>query len=251
MLRNLEGDWVEDEETLKQMANDFYQNLFTNNADVVQWQQTVLTYPSLSEAEVQQIRCDIEDEEIRKAVFSMNPWKAPGPDGFPAGFYQKSWNIVGRSVCDFVKKVWYNPLLLREVNFTDICLIPKVEHPENIQQFRPISLCNTIYKIVSKVLTNRIKQTISRVVSPHQTGFIPGRSIHENIVVAQEMAHSMRKMTGRVGYFAIKVDLSKAYDRLNWDFIHHTLVEVGYPREWIDVVRVAVTSVRTNVNGME
>jgi hypothetical protein len=247
MLRNLEGDWVEDEETLKQMANDFYQNLFTNNADVVQWQQTVLTYPSLSEAEVQQIRCDIEDEEIRKAVFSMNPWKAPGPDGFPAGFYQKSWNIVGRSVCDFVKKVWYNPLLLREVNFTDICLIPKVEHPENIQQFRPISLCNTIYKIVSKVLTNRIKQTISRVVSPHQTGFIPGRSIHENIVVAQEMAHSMRKMTGRVGYFAIKVDLSKAYDRLNWDFIHHTLVEVGYPREWIDVVRVAVTSVRTNV----
>jgi hypothetical protein len=57
----------------------------------------------------------------------------------------------------------------------------------------------------------------------------------------------MNKMTGRVGYFAIKVDLAKAYDRLNWDFIYHTLLEVGYPEKWIEVVRVAVTSVRTNV----
>jgi hypothetical protein len=177
----------------------------------------------------------------------MSPWKAPGPDGFPAGFYQKCWSIVGKSVCDFVKKVWLNPLIIREFNTTDICLIPKVDHPEHIQQFRPISLCNTLYKIVSKVLTNRIKDTITKVVSPHQTGFIPGRSIHENIIVAQEMAHSMCKMKGKVGFFAIKVDLSKAYDRLNWSFIYHTLMEVGYPMEWIDVVMTSVTSVRTNV----
>jgi hypothetical protein len=139
----------------------------------------------------------------------MNPWKAPGPDGFPAGFYQKSWSTFGRNVCDYVKHVWSNPLLLRDVNCTDICLILKVERPEYIQQFRPISLCNTIYKIVSKVMTNRIKSIIIVVVSPHYTGFILGRSIHENIVVAQEMAHSMRKINGNVGYFAIKVDLAK------------------------------------------
>ncbi|PNX94494.1 ribonuclease H, partial [Trifolium pratense] len=247
MLRDSNGEWIEDADALKQMANDFYKALFSNNEHDVQWQPTNISFPRLSDDEVQEISGEIDDEEIKRAVFSMSPWKAPGPDGFPAGFYQKSWNIVGNSVCDFVKHIWYNPLLLREVNCTDICLIPKVDQPEHIRQFRPISLCNTLYKIVSKVLTNRIKNSITKVVSPHQTGFIPGRSIHENIVVAQEMAHSMCKMNGKVGYFAIKVDLSKAYDRLNWNFIYHTLMEVGYPMKWIDVVMTAVTSVRTNV----
>jgi hypothetical protein len=122
-----------------------------------------------------------------------------------------------------------------------------VDHPELIKQFQPISLCNTLYKIVSKVLTNRIKDTISKTMSPNQKGFIPGKSIHENIVVAQEMAHNMGRMTGKVGYFAIKFDLTKAYDRLNWNFIYRTMLEVRYPKEWVNVVMASVTSVRTNV----
>lgn len=71
----------------------------------------------------------IEDEEIRHAVFKMQPWKAPGPDGFPTGFYHKAWDIVHINVCSFVKDVWRNPNLLHEVNKTDICLIPKVPNP--------------------------------------------------------------------------------------------------------------------------
>ncbi|MCH79574.1 putative ribonuclease H protein [Trifolium medium] len=247
MLRNVHGQWVEGSVVLKQMANDFYKMLFSAGGNIMSWFQTKLTFPRLSQEEIEQIRLEIEDDEVKRAVFSMSPWKALGPDGFLAGFYQKSWQTVGRSVGDFVKQAWSNPLILREVNCNDICLIPKVEHPKYIQQFRPISLCNTLYKIVSKVLTNRIKNTITKVVSPHQTGFIPGRSIHENIVVAQEMAHTMCQMQGKVGYFAIKVDLSKACDRLNWSFIHHTLMEVGYPKEWVDLVMTSVTSVRTNV----
>ncbi|XP_045810455.1 uncharacterized protein LOC123904892 [Trifolium pratense] len=247
MLRDMHGNWVEDVEALKQMANNYYKALFADEGNALNWYQTKITFPQLNDEDLQMIRGDITNEEVKRAVFNMSPWKAPGPDGFPAGFYQKSWKIVGQSVCDFVKQVWSNPLCVRDVNYTDICLIPKVDQPESIQQFRPISLCNTLYKIVSKVMTNRIKDTITTVVSPHQTGFIPGRSIHENIVVAQEMAHSMRKLNGKVGYFAIKVDLSKAYDRLNWNFIHQTLTEVGYPLEWINVVMTSVTSVRTNV----
>jgi hypothetical protein len=160
----MHGNWVEDENVLQQIANEFYIALFSNNGNDVQWQQTELSFPKLSEDELQDISCDIVDEEIRRAVFSMSPWKAPGPDGFPAGFYQKSWNIVGKGVCDFVRQVWANPLLLREVNCTDICLIPKVERPEFIHQFRPISLCNTIYKIVSKVLSPQLSLPIKRAL---------------------------------------------------------------------------------------
>jgi hypothetical protein len=89
------------------------------------------------------------------------------------------------------------------VNQTDICLIPKTTNPEFINQFRPISLCNTIYKVVSKVMLERLKEYIPMIVSPYQAGFVPGRSIHENIVVAQEMIHSMHNMKGKKAYFAI------------------------------------------------
>jgi hypothetical protein len=80
------------------------------------------------------------------------------------------------------------------VNQTDICLIPKVPQPEFVNQFRPISLCNTIYKVVSKVIVERLKELVPIIVSLFQTGFVPRRNIHENIVVAQEMTHSMTKM---------------------------------------------------------
>jgi hypothetical protein len=177
----------------------------------------------------------------------MNPWKAPGPDGFPAGFYQYSWDIVGASVCDFVKNVWRSPSDIAMVNQTDICLIPKVDQPELISQFRPISLCNTIYKIVSKVIVTRLKIVIPKLVSPFQTGFVPGRNIHENIIVAKEMVHTMHRSKGRKGYFAIKVDLSKAYDKLSWEFVWRVLVEIKLPDKLINIIMHSITSVETNV----
>jgi hypothetical protein len=84
-----------------------------------------------------------------------------------------------------------------------------------VSQFRPISLCNVTYKIITKTMVNRLKKIIPQVVSPYQTEFVPRRNITENIVIAQEMLHSMTKIRSRVGFFVVKVDLSKAYDRLN------------------------------------
>jgi hypothetical protein len=177
----------------------------------------------------------------------MHPWKAPGPDGFPACFYQKAWDIVGGTMWNFVDKVWKNPSVISEVNHTDICLIPKVTQPDHVKQFRPISLCNTNYKIVSKVVVERLKECITDLVSPFQTGFVPGRNIHENIVVAKEMMHSMHRMKGKRGFFAIKVDLAKAYDKISWEFIWRVLMEIKFPEVLINVIMHSVTSVLTNV----
>ncbi|MCH99416.1 hypothetical protein A2U01_0020428, partial [Trifolium medium] len=150
MLKNDNGQWIDDVIQLQSLANDFYKKLFSADQISRPWANIGITYPVLDPVVMSNLAEPVSKEEIRRAVFNMHPWKAPGPDGFPAGFYQKSWDIVGNSVHRYVDSVWHNPSLIAEVNHTDICLIPKVTNPEYIKQFRPISLCNTSYKIVSK-----------------------------------------------------------------------------------------------------
>lgn len=96
------------------------------------------------------------------------------------------------------------------MNFTLLVLIPKIKNPTSLKMYRPISLCNMAYKTITKVIVNRLQTILPQLVGPHQTSFIPGRHITENIVITQEMAHSIRKKTGHKGFMAIKVDLENA-----------------------------------------
>ncbi|GAU43826.1 hypothetical protein TSUD_399190 [Trifolium subterraneum] len=246
MLKDEQGQWVEDIQQLQSLVNDFYKQLFALN-NRCNWSQTSITFPHLDAEVIRNLAGPVQDQEIKYAMFSMSPWKAPGPDGFPAGFYQKSWGTVGNNVCDYVRRVWNNPSEIAAVNKTDICLIPKVDHPDRVSQFRPISLCNSIYKVISKVVVERLKGHMSNLVSPFQTGFVPGRNIHENIIVAKEMVHNMNRMKGKKGFFAIKVDLSKSYDKLSWEFIWRILTEIKLPNCLLNVIMHSVTSVETNV----
>lgn len=161
----------------------------------------------------------IENEDIKQAMFSIGGLKAPGIDGYPAIFFQRNWNQVGPAVCKAIKSMWTNAEEIRVVNKTLITLIPKVENPETASQFRPISLCNVLYKCLPKIIVKRLKEIISTVVSPYQASFVPGRNIHDNIIIVNEMIHSMRRKRGNKGVMAIKVDLEKAYDRISWAYM--------------------------------
>jgi hypothetical protein len=172
----------------------------------------------------------------------MGPHKAPGEDGYPAIFFQQNWDIVPGSVHHFVNQVWSNPSLISLINNTLLVLIPKVDKPEVIAQFCPIVLCNVVYKIITKVIVNKIKPFLDGIISPYQSSFILGRTIHHNIIVAQEMVHSMAKMKGKKMFMSIKIDLEKAYDRLNWNFVEQCLADCKFPPNLINIIHHCITS---------
>jgi len=130
----------------------------------------------------------------------MGPTKALGPDGMNALFYQKYWHIVGSDVTVAVLDFLNSSTMLPRINYTHIVLIPKVNSLEKMYDFRPISLCNIIYKIISKVLANRLKQILPQLIAPYQSAFAPGKLITDNVLVAYETLHTMhcRRKGGKV-----------------------------------------------------
>jgi hypothetical protein len=168
-------------------------------------------------------------EEVRTTLFQMAPLKAPGPDGFNAGFFQKHWDIVGPEICKATLYSLNNATLDSHLNSTYIALIPKLNNPTCVTEFRPISLCNVLYKIISKILANRLKVILPHIVSPYQSAFIPGRLITDNILAAYETLHTMHtRMKGKKSYMAVKIDMSKAYDRVEWGFLETVMGRIGF-----------------------
>ena len=159
-------------------------------------------------------------EEVAVVVKQMGPLKAPGSDGYMAGFYQKHWTDMGSEACEAALYLFNFAVMEPVVNSTFIALIPKSNNPLSVLEYRPISLCNVLYKIISKVLANRLREVFPHIISPFQSAFLPSRLITDNILAAYETLHTMHSRTwSKVGYMGIKLDMSKAYDRVEWAFL--------------------------------
>ena len=138
--------------------------------------------------------------------------------------------------------------MLKKMNHTHIVLIPKKKDPEYLADYRPISLSNVVSRIISKVIVNRLKLILPIVISDSQSAFVPNRLITDNTTVAYEILHRMRnRRRGKVGQMAVKLDISKAYDRVEWSFLQGIMQKLGFDPRWVKLAMEMVTTASYSV----
>ena len=178
----------------------------------------------------------------------MAPLKAPGSDGMPPLFYQHCWSTVNHDVTTAILSWLNSSTIPTTLNHTFITLIPKTNSHLYAHQFRPISLCNVLYKIYSKVLANLLEKLLPSIITEHQSTFTKGRLISDNILVAFETLYSIQNYkSGTHGYMTLKLYMSKAYDWVEWYFLEELMRKMGFNESWINLVMGCVKIVSYSV----
>lgn len=227
-----------------EMTREFYAHLYTtesaHNMDVV-----LDTVPrKVMDAMNEELSTSFTAAEVKEAMLQMFPTKALGPDGFLAHFFQLYWDLCGSEVTSDVLRILAGKDDPEVINETFIVLIPKVASPTELGQFRPISLCNVFYKIASKVLANRLKKILPEIISQEQSAFVLGRLITDNIITAYECLHFMKRNSAvKHRHCALKLDMRKAYDRVEWPYLRAIMIKLGFYERWTDLIMKMVSTV--------
>lgn len=185
-IKNVVGEWIYEDSGVKEHIRAGFRDIFTSSfisaLRVVpassQWQA------KLTDEEKVSISGVATEDEIKAALWSLKAFKAPGPDGLHAGFYHRFWLIVGSLVIDEVKRVFVERRVPEYLNRTHIALIPKIQGSETLGNYRPRSLCNTVYKIITKIIVARLRPFLDKLISTLQTAFVPGRRGINNAIIA-------------------------------------------------------------------
>lgn len=188
-----------------------------------------------SEADITALQKPVQEEEIVTTLFAMPKDKCPGPDGFPLEFFTSTWSTVGPEVVEAVREFFRNGRLLKDLNTTFIALIPKTPEACSLGDYRPISCCNLVYKIISKILANRLKTVLKVCISSNQSAFQKGRSLGENVLLATELIRNYQRSNCPKASM-LKVDFRKAFDTVCWAFVNKLLEAQDFPplfRMWV------------------
>jgi len=232
----------------------YYKNLFCTNSVVLQ--DPLLVHeviPSLVDDNVNTMLIMLPSHsEIKNAVFDLNKEVAPGPDGFGAFFFQTYWDIVSRDVFNAVIKFFTTSWLLPNFNANTFIFIPKTGSADTVDQYRPIALANFKFKVISKVLADRLSKIMPQIISNEQRGFIQGRNIKDCICLASEVANILHKKAFG-GNLALKIEISKAFDTLNWNLLLTILICFSFNEQfckWIEVILNSAT-LSISINGSQ
>ena len=192
----------------------------------------------------------VTEEEIRDVILKMPSNKTPGPDGYTTEFFKASWSIIGKDLTVAVQSFFQKRFLPKGLNATILALIPKKDAAIEMKDYRPISCCNVLYKVISKIIANRLKSTLPQCISPNQSAFVKDRLLVENLLLATEIVKYYHKdeVSPRC---ALKKDIAKAFDSVHWSFLLNTLRAMNIPEEFVHWVELCVctASFSVQING--
>lgn len=242
------GELTSDPESIKNHAVQFFSDLYNGNSPPPSY--APVATKRLSQEDVQILNNPFKIEELDEVIKFSEPDKAPGPDGFTMAFYKTHWPLIRRDVWAAVHNFFDQGKLLKSLNNSFVTLVPKTPTANSLSDYRPISLCNCVYKLISKLMANRIKLVLGNVISNNQAAFIPGRNIQDNTLLAHELIRGfdIKRSPKRA---CIKLDLYKAFDSIDRSYILHILNCMGFPSKWISWIRECITTpmISVLVNG--
>lgn len=230
---------------------NFFSALFCTTNPVFPPEYHYLISPTITASDNAYLDLIPDLNEIWEALVSMGFYKSLGPDGFNPLFFKTYWQTVQQDVVTAVQFFFQHGRLTGGLNRTFITLIPNIEGATRVEQFRPISLCNVSFKLITKVLATRLRTVLERVIAPHQSAFVPNRNITDNTILNHEIMHHLNLKKGKVAYMALKIDMAKAYDRVEWHILLQLLHLHGFSPHFCDLIRecLSTTSFSVLLNG--
>ncbi|GJS20249.1 RNA-directed DNA polymerase, eukaryota [Tanacetum coccineum] len=229
-----DGVWLTDPVLVKKAFHDHYESRFKKPTSA----RFKINFPfpnRLTQDQVAELERGVSRDEIRLAVWDCGENKSPGPDGFTFEFFRKYWNCIGPDFCVAVEHFFVNGSFSKGCNSSFVALIPKVTDAKFVNDYRPISLIGSVYKVVTKIMATRLAMVIESIVSDTQSAFVAKRQILDGPFILNEVLHWCKRKNKKAMFF--KVDFAKAYDSVRWDFLIDVLEAFGFGTTWCNWVR--------------
>ncbi|GJV69505.1 RNA-directed DNA polymerase, eukaryota [Tanacetum coccineum] len=226
--------------------SSFFHGMINKKRSLLNIRGVLMQFPRMLSLDQQkELEIDVSNEEIKKAIWDCGTDKAPGPDGFTFGFYRKFWYLIEGDVCDAVKFFFTHGNIPKGCNSSFIALIPKISNAKLVKDYRPIILVGSLYKIIAKIMANRLVDVLGSLVHEVQSAFIADRQILDGPMILNEVMQWCKKKKKHALIF--KVDFEKAYDSVRWDFLDEILKKFGFGAKWCYWIQSCLKSSRGSI----
>ena len=242
-LEDDDGNVIDDERSLKDLGKSHFEHIFQDEGltSLDQQLKVISLFPRMILDEYSScLTSQVTLNEIEHSLKSFKKDRSLGPDGWPVEFYLFFFDLLGPTLARMVDSTRITGHIPSSLNSTFITLIPKKDKPRGFADFRPISLCNLLYKLIAKVIAGRLKPYLDTGISHEQFGFLKDRQITEPIGIVQEVLHSVKIKNASA--FILKLDLTKAFDRADWTYIRLILIQIGVPLLTVNWIMSCISS---------